>query len=105
MIVHKKTMHFFRPFFYFLTFIVFILFLISLYLAINQETDFPGYQDLVTSLPDFPTNSTLPFRHYSGYLTPSPNTSIFYWLFESQGQPTDPVVVFLNGGPGKLFKY
>lgn len=94
-----------RPTLYLLTFVVFILFLTALYLAINQEavnSSASGYRDLVTSLPDFPENSALPFRHYSGYLKPDPNTNIFYWLFESQGQPADPVVVFLNGGPGEL---
>jgi len=40
---------------------------------------------------------------YSGYITidESTNKNLFYWLIESQGSPeTDPLVVWLQGGPG-----
>merc|ERR1712137_1325031 len=42
------------------------------------------------------------FDQYAGYITLG-NTSknIFYWFFESEGNPaTDPVVLWLQGGPG-----
>ncbi|KAF7496116.1 Lysosomal protective protein [Sarcoptes scabiei] len=41
------------------------------------------------------------FRHFSGYLMGSNETFLHYWFFESQNDPdTDPIVVWLNGGPG-----
>ncbi|XP_078274799.1 lysosomal protective protein isoform X1 [Rhinoraja longicauda] len=41
------------------------------------------------------------FRQYSGYLNTSENKYLHYWFVESQGNPArDPVVLWLNGGPG-----
>ncbi|XP_067856819.1 lysosomal protective protein [Heptranchias perlo] len=41
------------------------------------------------------------FRQYSGYLNASENKHLHYWFVESQGHPEkDPVVLWLNGGPG-----
>ncbi|XP_072412937.1 lysosomal protective protein isoform X2 [Chiloscyllium punctatum] len=41
------------------------------------------------------------FRQYSGYLNVSENIHLHYWFVESQGHPeSDPVVLWLNGGPG-----
>jgi len=62
---------------------------------------FPGQADQVLSLPGL--NFTLNYRHYSGYLGSIKDTRVHYWFFESQSGPhnaTDPVVVWLNGGPG-----
>lgn len=54
--------------------------------------------DLVTSLPGLSPNP--PFAHYSGYL-PVGSKQMHYWFAESQGSPTnDPLVLWLNGGPG-----
>jgi len=57
------------------------------------------HPDEVTSLPglDFPLN----FRHYSGYLNATNGKFLHYWFVESQTSPsTDPVVLWMNGGPG-----
>jgi hypothetical protein len=58
--------------------------------------------DEVKSLPGFAGD--LPSKHYSGYLeVPGDMGSKFYhyWFVESEGAPkTDPVGLWLNGGPG-----
>lgn len=57
-------------------------------------------EDLVTSLPDLEGPQPT-FNHYAGYLTASPGRHFFYWFVESENDPSqDPVVLWLNGGPG-----
>uniref|UniRef100_A0A8C6YGA8 Carboxypeptidase n=1 Tax=Naja naja TaxID=35670 RepID=A0A8C6YGA8_NAJNA len=55
--------------------------------------------DLVSSLPGL---SEVPaFQQWSGYLPAGPGQYFHYWFAESQGNPAaDPVVLWLNGGPG-----
>uniref|UniRef100_A0A6P4AWI9 Carboxypeptidase n=1 Tax=Ziziphus jujuba TaxID=326968 RepID=A0A6P4AWI9_ZIZJJ len=56
---------------------------------------------LVTQLPGF--TGTFPSKHYSGYVTIDENhgRNLFYYFVESERKPTeDPVVLWLNGGPG-----
>ncbi|PRP76107.1 hypothetical protein PROFUN_15436 [Planoprotostelium fungivorum] len=48
-------------------------------------------------------NVSINFKQYAGYITvdKSINRRLFYWFVESQSSPTDdPVVLWLNGGPG-----
>ncbi|KAH9395542.1 hypothetical protein TYRP_020567 [Tyrophagus putrescentiae] len=60
---------------------------------------FLGQSDQVTSLPGL--HFKLHFKHYSGYLASANASQLHYWFFESQGDVTkDPVVLWLNGGPG-----
>ena len=70
--------------------------LINIFVSVNSQrpTD-----DLVTNLPGlyFKTN----YNMYSGYLSLSNGHNYHYWLTESQNDPdNDPVVIWLNGGPG-----
>ncbi|CAI9090871.1 OLC1v1025742C1 [Oldenlandia corymbosa var. corymbosa] len=57
---------------------------------------------LVTKLPGF--NGTFPSKHYSGYVKlngTKPSKNLFYYFVESERNPgKDPVVLWLNGGPG-----
>lgn len=60
-------------------------------------------EDEITSLPGL--NYTPNFKHYSGYLEADEkkptNRFWHYWFVESQSDPSkDPLVLWLNGGPG-----
>ena len=55
----------------------------------------------VTSLPGLATPPS--FKHYSGFmpLGDASGTELFFWFVESQRDPqSDPVVLWMNGGPG-----
>lgn len=53
---------------------------------------------LVTELPGF--SGSFPSKHYSGYVTID-EKKLFYYFVESERSPSkDPVVLWLNGGPG-----
>lgn len=85
-----------------------ILFLaLFLAVAVASITSVPtktflGQSDQVTSLPGL--HFKLHFKHYSGYLASANASQLHYWFFESQGDVTkDPVVLWLNGGPGISF--
>lgn len=57
--------------------------------ATDKVNDLPG----LTFTPDF--------FHYSGYLRAWTDKYLHYWLTESSRAPTqDPLVLWLNGGPG-----
>ncbi|KAK6915769.1 Peptidase S10, serine carboxypeptidase [Dillenia turbinata] len=56
---------------------------------------------LVTQLPGF--DGTFPSKHYAGYVTldGNPPKNYFYYFVVSENKPLqDPVVLWLNGGPG-----
>ncbi|CAI0426506.1 unnamed protein product [Linum tenue] len=56
---------------------------------------------LVSQLPGY--SGSFPSKHYSGYVTINEATGkkLFYYLVESEGNPSkDPLVLWLNGGPG-----
>lgn len=56
-------------------------------------------EDLVESLPGMSWSPN--FKHYSGYLDTAGTRHLHYWFVESSSNPkTDPVVLWMNGGPG-----
>ncbi|XP_064102182.1 lysosomal protective protein-like isoform X2 [Macrobrachium nipponense] len=56
-------------------------------------------EDEITDLPGL--GYTVPFKHYSGYLTGSEGKQLHYWFTESSNNPKDdPVMLWMNGGPG-----
>ncbi|XP_793259.4 lysosomal protective protein [Strongylocentrotus purpuratus] len=56
--------------------------------------------DEVLTLPGIPAGAP-PFKQYSGYLNATGDKQFHYWFVESQSNPAqDPVVLWLNGGPG-----
>ena len=58
----------------------------------------------MTSVPGYTAGSgALPSKHYAGYVTvdEAHGRRLFYYLVESERDPAkDPVVLWLNGGPG-----
>ncbi|KAF3452473.1 hypothetical protein FNV43_RR02906 [Rhamnella rubrinervis] len=60
--------------------------------------------NLITKLPGF-SNGSFPSKHYGGYITiagiGNTGKNLFYYFVESERHPeNDPVVLWLNGGPG-----
>ncbi|KAL6622921.1 hypothetical protein ACP70R_032800 [Stipagrostis hirtigluma subsp. patula] len=73
--------------------------LVVLLLACRCGAAPPGA--LVTRVPGF--DGALPSKHYAGYVTVDEGhgRELFYYLVESEGDPAkDPLVLWLNGGPG-----
>jgi cathepsin A (carboxypeptidase C) len=66
-------------------------------IKINAENS--GLNDEIHDLPGLSSKPN--FRQYSGYLNASEDKKFHYWFVESQLNPkTDPVILWLNGGPG-----
>jgi carboxypeptidase C (cathepsin A) len=75
-----------------------ILLAVLAILAIAVQADVPG--DLITNLPGLPGGTT-PTKQYSGWLQLSADKFFHYWFVYSANNPaTDPVTLWLNGGPG-----
>ncbi|OEL37886.1 Serine carboxypeptidase 1 [Dichanthelium oligosanthes] len=58
---------------------------------------------LVTHVPGFVGGAKLPSKHYAGYVTVDEGHGrrLFYYFVESERDPAkDPLVLWLNGGPG-----
>ena len=75
-----------------------VLALCASFLLSSITADVPA--DLIASIPGF---GKTPSKQYSGFLPADDNQTVFlhYWFVESTGNPaTDPVVVWMNGGPG-----
>ncbi|KAJ4846111.1 Serine carboxypeptidase-like 20 [Turnera subulata] len=53
---------------------------------------------LITSLPGF--NGAFPSNHYSGYISFDEKNLFYYFIVSERNPSTDPVVLWLNGGPG-----
>ncbi|CAI0376208.1 unnamed protein product [Linum tenue] len=56
-------------------------------------------ESLVSYLPGF--NGSFPSKHYAGYVSLEEEKHLFYYFISSERNPAeDPVVLWLNGGPG-----
>uniref|UniRef100_UPI00358F43DC lysosomal protective protein-like isoform X1 n=2 Tax=Myxine glutinosa TaxID=7769 RepID=UPI00358F43DC len=71
---------------------------LSLLLAVSPSLAAPK-GDEITELPGLMKQPS--FKHYSGFLNASGTKRLHYWFVESQRDPAkDPVVLWMNGGPG-----
>ncbi|CAN1750956.1 Serine carboxypeptidase-like 20 [Linum perenne] len=76
-----------------------VLFILLVFVA--RLADSAHEEAIVTHLPGF--SGSFPSKHYSGYVTIDEETGkrLFYYLVQSEGNPSnDPLVLWLNGGPG-----
>lgn len=88
-----------KPYHYYLNHILIPILMVFFLCFIMTES--APQSSIVTQLPGF--NGTFPSKHYSGYVTidESQGKKLFYYFVESERNPSeDPVVLWLNGGPG-----
>ncbi|KAK3002750.1 hypothetical protein RJ639_017880, partial [Escallonia herrerae] len=76
--------------------------LVCLILRLSGNVGAAPESALITSLPGF--SGAFPSKHYSGYVTidgkPSPKNLFYYFVSSERNPQLDPVVLWLNGGPG-----
>ncbi|RHY88374.1 hypothetical protein DYB35_008671, partial [Aphanomyces astaci] len=68
----------------------------------NNDDEGANNHHKVKSLPNFNDKHPIDFDMYAGRIPLSkPGVELFYWLVHSESDPrTDPLVLWLNGGPG-----
>jgi carboxypeptidase C (cathepsin A) len=54
----------------------------------------------VTSLPTLPKKDFDTLKQHAGHLQIATGRKLFFWLFQSTPISTNPLVIWLNGGPG-----
>ena len=74
--------------------------IIELLIALIINCVINDNSDQIKALPGFDGEPN--FKQYSGYLNGGKDIKLFYWFVESQVNPSnDPVLLWLNGGPGE----
>ncbi|XP_037535633.1 lysosomal protective protein [Nematolebias whitei] len=69
------------------------------FLVVLLDSEAAPAEDEITFLPGLQKQPS--FRQFSGYLNVADGKHLHYWFVESQNKPaSDPVVLWLNGGPG-----
>lgn len=70
-------------------------------LGSKHKTKTPRNAHQVIDLPGLRHGKDVTFDHFGGQLELDTHEKLFYWYAESQSAPeTDPIVLWLNGGPG-----
>ncbi|CAH9093983.1 unnamed protein product [Cuscuta europaea] len=75
--------------------------IVGIFLTLFQLIKSAPEGALVTQVPGF--SGTFPSKHYAGYVTIDESTgkSLYYYFVQSERSPLeDPVILWLNGGPG-----
>ncbi|XP_065287860.1 lysosomal protective protein-like isoform X1 [Dermacentor albipictus] len=73
--------------------------LLAVILAVHAAAAQGPPEDEVTHLPGLANGTT--FKQYSGFLRAGGTRRLHYWFISSERSPeTDPVILWMNGGPG-----